>query len=303
MSKRIISLLLALIMTAGLCVPALAAEEPEDVPVADIAELQEDQPQEDEAPDAGLTEEKQLPPAQEDVSEPEESVDEAPAEAADETPEEAADEAPVEVEDEAPAESADEMVPAAEVEMPEAPPPTEGGDGVTLPVSGTCGAAGNNLSWRVDEAGVLTISGSGNMANYTADAPAPWFDVADLVTSVVIKSGVTSIGSYAFFACWSMTRVDIPATVTSIGANAFDWCSSLTSVTIPGGVTAIADGLFRDCASLTGVTVNGTITSIGDQAFFGCVSLTSAVIPSGVTSIGANAYDGCVELMIVTQQK
>ncbi len=34
-------------------------------------------------------------------------------------------------------------------------------------VSGTCGASGDNLTWTLDDAGTLTISGSGEMDNYT----------------------------------------------------------------------------------------------------------------------------------------
>ena len=41
------------------------------------------------------------------------------------------------------------------------------------PSSGTCG---ENLTWTLDDAGTLTISGKGAIADYTpADAPAPWF--------------------------------------------------------------------------------------------------------------------------------
>ena len=50
----------------------------------------------------------------------------------------------------------------------------------------------------------------------------------ELVTELVIPDGVTSIGSYAFRYCSSLTSVEIPDSVTSIGNGAFYNCSSLT---------------------------------------------------------------------------
>ena len=49
------------------------------------------------------------------------------------------------------------------------------------------------------------------------------------LTEVTIGSGVTSIGSYAFYG-WSLTSIEIPASVTFIGGNAFQGCP-LTSIT------------------------------------------------------------------------
>ena len=48
---------------------------------------------------------------------------------------------------------------------------------------------------------------------------------------LVIPSGVTSIGGYAFYGCSGVTSVEIPSSVTSIDNYAFSGCSGLTSVT------------------------------------------------------------------------
>ena len=45
--------------------------------------------------------------------------------------------------------------------------------------SGTCGADGGNLTWTLDSDGLLSILGSGAMADYTDDAPAPWRQYQD----------------------------------------------------------------------------------------------------------------------------
>ena len=104
---------------------------------------------------------------------------------------------------------------------------------------------------------------------------------------------VTSIGSYAFYECRSLTSVEIPEGVTTIGDDAFSGCSSLTSVVIPEGVTTIGWSAFSGCSSLTSVVISGSVTSIGSYAFYGCSLLTSVVFPEGVTTIGESAFSGC----------
>jgi len=74
----------------------------------------------------------------------------------------------------------------------------------------------------------------------------------------------------------SITQVVIPAfvtyndslySVTSIGSYAFYFCTSLTSVTIPNGVTTIGDCAFAGCNGLTSLTIPVSVTSIGGNAF------------------------------------
>ena len=61
----------------------------------------------------------------------------------------------------------------------------------------------------------------------------------------ISEQSVTSIGSSAFYYCYSLTSVTIPEGVTSIGSYAFQYCYSLTSVTIPEGVTSIGSYAFQ----------------------------------------------------------
>ena len=85
----------------------------------------------------------------------------------------------------------------------------------------------------------------------------------------------------------------IPSTVTSIGSFAFEFCTSLTSIIIPASVTSIGDDAFYGCTGLTSVTIPSSVTSIGNSAFNRCEGLTSIIIPSTVTSIGYRAFEGC----------
>ena len=84
----------------------------------------------------------------------------------------------------------------------------------SVPTSGTCG---ENLTWKIED-GVLTISGTGAMTGYPP-SQSPW--AAAKIKSVVIESGVTSIGSHAFSDCSSLTSVEIPNSITSIHQGAF----------------------------------------------------------------------------------
>ena len=150
------------------------------------------------------------------------------------------------------------------------------------------GACGDNLTWRLDDAGLLTISGSGDMDNYVyVQDPAPWYDSRAEILSVTVNEGVTSIGDAAFMECSNLMSVTLPSGVRSIGDCAFDACSSLESVTLPSGVKSIGMYAFYECSKLTSVTLPDSVTSIGQAAFYGCSSLESVTIPQGVTAIDA----------------
>ena len=123
------------------------------------------------------------------------------------------------------------------------------------------------------------------------------------LTSVDLPSGMTSIGDWAFADCSNLTSVEIPSSVTSIGECAFSDCSNLTSVKIPSSVTSIAKVAFYGCSSLASVEISSSVTSIGKVAFYGCSSLTSVEIPSSVTSIGEGAFLGCDKLSQVVISK
>ena len=123
---------------------------------------------------------------------------------------------------------------------------------------------------------------------------------SNCIQHIRLGSGITSIGPYAFYYCYSLTSVTIPDSVTSIGTGAFYYCDSLVSVTIPSSVTSIGGSVFNGCYSLISVTIPSGVTSISENAFYFCNSLTSVTIPSGVTSIGSSVFRNCYVLTSVT---
>ncbi len=169
-------------------------------------------------------------------------------------------------------------------------------------VDGTCG---DNLTWTLNtKDSTLVIAGTGEMTNFTyydmnINLPS-WYGYTSYIKYVTIQDGVTSVGSWAFFNCSSLTSINIPNYVTSIGDDAFQNCSSLTSITIPNSVTSIGDYAFSNCSSLTSITIPNSVTSIGWGAFADCSGLTSAAIPNSVTSIGSRAFAGCSSLTSIT---
>ena len=168
---------------------------------------------------------------------------------------------------------------------PDPTPPSE-----TIVASGACG---DNLTWKLDDKGTLTISGKGAMTEWVYSDSAPWKTYSNTINKVVIQPGVTSIGGYAFSECKNLTSITIPEGVTSIGIGAFWKCFDLTSITIPEGVTRIGGSAFEGCSSLTNITIPKSVTSIGGYAFSECKNLTSITIPEGVTRIEDGVFSGC----------
>ena len=186
--------------------------------------------------------------------------------------------------------------------------------------SGTCG---DGVYWNFDSAtGVLTISGSGAMTDYTGATYSP-FEDNSAITKIIIEDGVTSIGDtvflgcdsltkveipssvkrigeFAFQACDSLTEVEIPSSVKSIGMQAFFVCEKIQSIKIPFGVVSIEPSTFDGCRALQSVEIPSSVTSIRKWAFSDCRSLTEVEIPSSVTSIGEQAFIGCGSLTEVT---
>lgn len=212
--------------------------------------------------------------------------------------------------------------------------------------SGTCG---DNLTWTITDDGTLTIKGTGKMDDYEyyknpaaypvgeTEHPVPWASHYVLmpygsntfpgyycteIKKVVVKNGVTRIGSHAFCNMIDLESVSLPKSLTEIGNQAFfrnafaeislpdglrvieelafGWCENLKQIEIPSGVTELGEEALRHCTSMESVVLNPGIQTIDSFVFMGCSALNSVAIPSTVTSIGEAVFSYCIDLNSVT---
>ena len=172
--------------------------------------------------------------------------------------------------------------------------------------SGYCGGEGDgtNLTWTLDwNTGVLTISGTGKMADYLSSSDAPWWDHHYSITSLKIGAGITSIGSDAIYIITLTSGYPYLTDITVADGNQYYSsadgilfnknktelicypCSHAgTSYTIPSTVTTIGGYAFTCAHYLTNVTIPANVTDIGDGAF----SLETNL--SDITVVGENQY-------------
>ena len=75
----------------------------------------------------------------------------------------------------------------------------------TLVDSGGCGT---NLTWSVDNNGLLTISGSGTMDNYSPyGGDTPWYNYRNIIKSVKVENGITTIDVASFIGLTSLETI------------------------------------------------------------------------------------------------
>jgi hypothetical protein len=139
----------------------------------------------------------------------------------------------------------------------------------------------------------------------------------DAVTGkVILPSGLTRVGNWAFQGCEKLTDITVPDSVTSIGRGAFAYDTSLQSITIPfvggsktentfldyifGGNYSIISGwnYWNIPSTLSKVVITGG--TIGENAFLQCSGVTELQLGSGVTSIAQGAISGCTSLQSIT---
>ena len=161
-----------------------------------------------------------------------------------------------------------------------------------------CGA---NARYSFDsDSGVLTITGTGATEDYTSVANTPWYELCSQIKAVVVQSGITSVGGYAFAECENLEKVTLADTVTSIGTYAFRTDTKLTEINLEN-VQLLGNSSFTGCVGLSEANLCSA-RSIGEQAFTNCTGLTEVSLGSAetcVAEIGKRAFNGCTSLKTV----
>lgn len=183
-------------------------------------------------------------------------------------------------------------------------------------ISGTSGPM-----WEYDSSTqTLTISGEGDMPDFTSPINTPWWDYKSSILRIVVKDGITTIGKCAFQNYTNLEAISIPSTVINIHQSAFAYCSKLTSlnlperlqtignsafngcaiesVTIPGSVDNIGNSAFADNSALKDLNINDGVKVIGINSFRRCTGLKSLSLPNSITSINNSAFEDCINLKL-----
>ena len=159
---------------------------------------------------------------------------------------------------------------------------------------------------------VLTFYGKGIIQEGVEDkADNGWTKIKD-PKHIVISSGITGIGDFAFFAEDKDERiggdiqsknyfskiedVKMPDTITEIGETAFFGCKSLKSIKLPSKIKIINDSTFGLCNSLSSVTMGDYIEKIDTSAFYNCKKLKTVKMPNKLRVIGYKSFENCTEL-------
>lgn len=165
------------------------------------------------------------------------------------------------------------------------------------PTFGDCGVEGHEkeVKWAFNkETGVLTISGTGRMADYkygNTEDTRPWAAFANVIKEVKIEEGVTGIGGNAFRNLTALTKTNIPASINYLGDYIFREDSELTDVEWAPNFTAPE---LRD-NDTTGGTYIGTY--VPTSMFDFCSKLGDGKeltkwLPSSFTGVGCAAFRG-----------
>lgn len=158
--------------------------------------------------------------------------------------------------------------------------------------SGSCGAQGENVKWYLIRSGedtngndayILVLQGTGEMQDYEK-YQTPWDSKRAEIRNVILSSGITRIGKYAFWGLSSnysnlTVSVTFPDTLKSIGSYAFADCTAMdgTSLFLPEGLETVEahafDGAFdnyyaQSSSSKLVLILPDSLTEIGEKAFY-----------------------------------
>ena len=193
-------------------------------------------------------------------------------------------------------------------------------------VVGKSGVVTNGINWALypnDNGYTLEISGKGAMADYEYESAVPWSkynvgeDIFNKINKVVVKEGITHIGSYCFANLGYYLGMDgaidvevsLPYNLKTIAAEAFTYSYGLKSLELPNYVESIGNRAFHGCHNLASIVIDQSGVSVkvydvkgnciiaNNVVVYGCYTAT---IPEGVKSIGSHAFAGQKRLKSIT---
>lgn len=158
------------------------------------------------------------------------------------------------------------------------------------------GSCGGKLEWSYSS-GTLTVTGSGDMTDFTERNMAPWYAFSEEITRVVFPARLTSVGNLAFYGCKNLRTVILPDSVHRIGNMAFAGCENLQILSLGEELNTIGESAFYGCLSLNAVRLPSGLEALGNQAFYCCESLTTVTVPTGLKQMGTAVFAYCKSLV------
>ena len=155
-------------------------------------------------------------------------------------------------------------------------------DGNAIVNSGTCG---ENLTWTLDSAGLLTISGTGEMWDSA-------FSYNKDIKSVRLPDAITQIPYKAFSGCTNLKNIRLPDSVTQIDEDAFGNCDLqeqvVQEIVSSDNITFIGSRAFEGNKNIYTVHIGKNVEYIQTEtfnymstpSFHDCTNLTSITVSS-----------------------
>lgn len=143
------------------------------------------------------------------------------------------------------------------------------------------GVCGTGVNWSLDDQGVLTIGGEGEMNNFTnptnTNATLPsWNPWKSKIKRVVIEGGVAFVGNYAFYEYDNLEDVAFGEGVKRLGNRVFFGCTGLKKLELPESMEQIGDAW--------------TNYSDYGATFCGCSGITELTVPTNMKFLAANSF-------------
>lgn len=154
------------------------------------------------------------------------------------------------------------------------------------------GSLSDTVSWYLDCAGGLNISGDGELSTSALKVP------KNRIKSLYVQGGITHIAKQAFKKMPNLETVRLNVILEEIGDEAFYGCKKLKTVECfeYSVNTSIGDLAFANCENLENLTLPEGVSSFGKKSFWNCNALRELTLPDAVTKIDAYAFCGCEQL-------
>ena len=153
----------------------------------------------------------------------------------------------------------------------------------TVIASGTCG---KDVTWTLYESGTFILSGFGTTDSYMNQTLVPWKEHVSSIRKVIVKKGITKLGSCLFYGCSNLEEMILPEGITEIEGCVFQNCTSLEAIDLPDSVEIFGNWVFGYCSNLTSIILPKSTKMLGNYTFFGCDSLSEVYFDRELQQVG-----------------